>query len=342
MKTNINEWTIQDLYDSRSKILDQPKYQRGKVWSPIKKQMLIDSILRGIDIPKIYLRKLSHGLHTYEVADGQQRISAIIEFLDGKFKLSSKEINGLNLKLIGTNEVGGKAIDEIDPELKTIFLNYKLTIAEIHNASNEGIRTLFARLQMGDTLNPAEKRNAIISNLGLEIDNIVLNHDFFTKSKISPNRFKRQDYLTHVFAVLHYNNKHDLKAPLFNRMYLELAKSDLRVMVAEIVKTLDLLREIDKNSPKRIINKWSFVDLFRLLHQTKDSSKIDLKNFGRTFQSFENTRIQTKDPETLLLKKGTNKSDLELYNYIIAFKSNGGNPSNLDKRLSTFKAVFNI
>jgi len=101
MKTHVEIWTIKELYDSLNTILEQPKYQRGSVWKPIKKQLLIDSILRGIDIPKIYLRKVAHGLYKYEVADGQQRITALKDFINKKFTLSNKIINGLNLSKIG-------------------------------------------------------------------------------------------------------------------------------------------------------------------------------------------------------------------------------------------------
>ena len=341
MKTEIKEWTIEELYQIKDKIQDQPKYQRGKVWTQIKKQMLIDSIIRGIDIPKIYLRKLEHGLHDFEVADGQQRISAIKEIIDGKFTLSSKIINGLNLSKFGSYELGNKKITDLSNELKNQFLEYKLTIAKIEHASNEQIRILFARLQMGDTLNPAEKRNAIISKLGIEIDNLVLNHDFFTKSKISPNRFKRQDYIAHAIALIHYKNKFDLKAGILNKLYIELANTDESALIIDIVKILNWMHEIDKISKKKIINKWSFIDIFRFLHENKDVIiAVDYKAFADTFDLFEKNRILTKDPEQLLLKQKTTSSELNLYNYIIAFRTNGGKPQNLDKRLNTFREIF--
>ncbi|HCM1361738.1 TPA: DUF262 domain-containing protein, partial [Vibrio parahaemolyticus] len=50
----------------------QPDFQRGEVWNPLKKQRLIDSILRGWHIPPIHLIS-SPSTDKIEVLDGQQR-----------------------------------------------------------------------------------------------------------------------------------------------------------------------------------------------------------------------------------------------------------------------------
>ena len=65
-----------------------PDYQRPAVWSQAQKQLLMDTILRGYDIPKFYWRKVSSSPDNYEVVDGQQRVRAIWEFVEGKYRLS--------------------------------------------------------------------------------------------------------------------------------------------------------------------------------------------------------------------------------------------------------------
>jgi len=342
MITSIREWTIEELRIKLPTILEQPRYQRGQVWSPLKRQMLIDSMFRGIDIPKIYLRKVKQGLFEFEVADGQQRIHAIKEFLNEKFALSSKIVNGLNLAKIGNYQVGDKKLNDLNEKLKTKFLNYKLTIAVVEDSSSAEIRTLFGRLQMGDPLNPAEKRNALISKLGSEIDNIVLNHDFFTNCKIAPERFKRQDYLSHILAFIFFNNRYDLKAPLFQKMYMDESiqlDDDLRLKIVEV---LSFMHEIDQPATKRIINKWSFVDIFCLIYEWYDQiESIDSTKFAYSFKNFEARRIMhSAEPEVLITGKKRIQKDQYLYDYIMAFKANGGHPSNLNKRLEAFKDTF--
>ena len=52
-------WPLFTLSKKKSKINTNPDYQRPSVWTKAQKQMLIDSILRDFDIPKIYLHKTS-------------------------------------------------------------------------------------------------------------------------------------------------------------------------------------------------------------------------------------------------------------------------------------------
>jgi len=60
----------------------QPNFQRGDVWPSNKKRKLIDTILREWSIPPIHVVVTKSG--TLEVLDGQQRLTAIRDFmLDG-------------------------------------------------------------------------------------------------------------------------------------------------------------------------------------------------------------------------------------------------------------------
>lgn len=52
------------------------------MWSPEKKQLLLDSIIKGFPIGTFILKKENDG--SFEVLDGQQRIDAIFEFIGGK------------------------------------------------------------------------------------------------------------------------------------------------------------------------------------------------------------------------------------------------------------------
>ena len=61
MKTTSNQLPIYSIRQRKGKIDPKPAYQRGAVWSLEKKQLLIDSLLRGYDIPKFYLRMLNTG-----------------------------------------------------------------------------------------------------------------------------------------------------------------------------------------------------------------------------------------------------------------------------------------
>ena len=71
-------WPVSEIIDIRSRIEEQPSFQRGPVWSNLKRYLLLDSILRGLDVPKIYLHRLpSNAMYDYQIIDGQQRLTTL-------------------------------------------------------------------------------------------------------------------------------------------------------------------------------------------------------------------------------------------------------------------------
>lgn len=347
MKTKIVEWTIGYLFkDKWDKINPQPDYQRGKVWTSLKKKALIDSILRDIDIPKIYLRKKKGSVEEYEVADGQQRLDAIHKFINNDLKLSDSKLNGLDLSRINGHNVANLSFDGLEikfSDLKEKLNNYKLTIAIVHEASGNEIRTLFARLQMGNQLNPAEKRNAIISRVSPHIDAFALNHIFFKNCKISSKRFKHQDYITHAIALIAFNNKEPLKAMLLERLYTEDSfRIDKNNLLHQISTILDYMNIIDKESKVRIINKFSFIDVFWFLYLNYKSLKgIDTKGFAKEYDLLETNRKKARkdDIENLLIDT-KNIYNVELYSYTMAYEYAGSSIEHIEKRKNAFYNIF--
>ena len=113
MERNPKQHTIQTLVAlyKRGKICLNPKYQRGPVWSVAQKRMLVDTILRNMDVPKIYFRKVSYDGYRYEVVDGQQRLRTIVDFFGGKFKTEETEIGGQEIPAMTYNDLCDKHFD---------------------------------------------------------------------------------------------------------------------------------------------------------------------------------------------------------------------------------------
>ena len=99
------------LYDSH-KLWLNPDYQRGEVWTKSQKQLLVDSILSNIDIPRIYLREIKKGSFEFEVVDGQQRLRAIFEYLAGVFALD------VDSDTIEGEAVANKAFGEVSTKIQ--------------------------------------------------------------------------------------------------------------------------------------------------------------------------------------------------------------------------------
>jgi hypothetical protein len=101
MKFRIEIWTIEQIIDSYADgELDlNPPYQRRFIWALRDQQTLIDSVLRGIAIPNLFLYETNNGI--FEMVDGQQRTRTILGFYEKKFKtfegrLYNEEVHGKN------------------------------------------------------------------------------------------------------------------------------------------------------------------------------------------------------------------------------------------------------
>ena len=89
--------TLRWWYDEQDNIDFSPSYQRkGGVWQHSQQAFLIDTILNGFDVPKIYLADFTYRdtslnirKQPYAVIDGKQRFEAIFGFFEDKFSLSS-------------------------------------------------------------------------------------------------------------------------------------------------------------------------------------------------------------------------------------------------------------
>lgn len=156
------------LHKHRGDIDLSPEYQRGKVWSKDKQQLLIDTIIKNMHIPPIYFRVLEKEF--YECVDGQQRCIAIFDFFDNKFPLAKKY----------SGDLGGKYFQDLPSNMRDRIEDYELMVFEISNATDEEIREMFDRLQRGMTLTAGEKLKAKTGAVHTFITQLTT-HPLFTK-----------------------------------------------------------------------------------------------------------------------------------------------------------------
>ncbi|MGA2001591.1 MAG: DUF262 domain-containing protein [Terriglobales bacterium] len=155
MPSLLEQYRISDFLDwHRQKRLElNPDFQRGSVWTPAARTFLIDTILRQLPVPKVYLRtkiNVATKKSVREVVDGQQRLRAIIDFAENKFSLSKR-----------ASEFVGKRYSDLTEEQQEAFLSYPIAVDQLVNASIDDVLEVFARLNSYTvSLNGPEKRHA--------------------------------------------------------------------------------------------------------------------------------------------------------------------------------------
>lgn len=159
-------WSILEIVQKikDKKLILEPNYQRREIWKDDKKTAFIESLYMEIMIPPIYVVEIPGedllSENKYEVVDGKQRLTAILDFVNGKLVLAEKSLEYYN------DIFGGKTfleIKEIDSEQTTQMLSSVLDIYVITANSPEFTKyDIFARLNKGaEKLKVNEIRRAI-------------------------------------------------------------------------------------------------------------------------------------------------------------------------------------
>ncbi len=130
-----------------------PKFQRRTIWSRPARSFLIDTILREMPIPPIYLRMFQskdRKRTVRQVVDGQQRIRSVLDFVEGKYELSNSLEAGYK----------GSGYDDLDESEQDRILNYGFNCEIFSGISDEQVLEIFERLNTHSiSLNAQELRN---------------------------------------------------------------------------------------------------------------------------------------------------------------------------------------
>ncbi|MFM4821279.1 DUF262 domain-containing protein [Aeromonas hydrophila] len=146
----------------------QPDFQRAEVWKIPKKKLLIDTILRGWQVPPVHVI-LNDESYIQEVLDGQQRLSAIRDFMSDDFKVDGK-IEPLDDDILSLD---GLTYSKLPEKVKNRFDRSAIRVFEIVEYNQGEPGELFNRLNESLKLTSAEKRNAYVGELRKQIKSLV-------------------------------------------------------------------------------------------------------------------------------------------------------------------------
>ncbi len=312
----------------------RPFYQRRARWDNKMKSLLIESFLINIPVPSIILYEIDY--NSYEVMDGQQRISAIQDFYTNEFALTGLEIwpelNQLKYEQLSVKIRAGldrRSISSIvilrestsDPE-EALFLKQKT----------------FERLNTGGVdLSPQEVRNCLYYG---KFDSLLIElsrHPIFAKAwgipiddnspELSINTLYKKmedaELVLRFFAlrnVEHFRNGMEGFLDLYMMKSLEFYEPDIEFFKDIFLQTINLAHQIyEKNlfkpfSPKS--GTWQkksykayydavMVGFSRHLHE----AEILIARKSRVIE--ETKKLFDKQESRLLTGEGRTKADIQ-------------------------------
>ena len=171
-------------------------YQREKIWKREDQEKLIDSIHQNIDIPKMYLARLTNNENfDFECIDGKQRMATLLSF----FKPEQTGDKPLTLRVGGERYTYRELRREI-PQLAEKIEEYELSFVIYPVIEDEVfLREIFRRLQLGVRLNSGE---LLKSHMGTIRDFVYgeMGEDapFLRNTSLSEKRFSRQFTLAQI------------------------------------------------------------------------------------------------------------------------------------------------
>lgn len=235
-------------------------------WSDKQKANLIDSILCGIDIPKVVIAQCEG---KDEVIDGKQRLTTLKNYIDNLFALPKDVVAAY--EDVADDD---KKLDVLSDELKEIILETTIDITYYKDCTREEAILLFNRYNSGTPLSKAQKARGEFDDNTIKWTTEMTNKPIFkapivkltskqVREEVQPEMLYQGIYLIDCYLGLNGKEQHSFKSLSNDNMKkycdgtIKQFSDDERKSIAE---TLDYVSGIaSKNVKKSLI---PFVILF--------------------------------------------------------------------------------
>jgi hypothetical protein len=310
--------SIRDMLESGD-YKRNPEYQRRKRWDNVKKSRLIESFIMNVPLPPIFLYEYDYS--KYEVMDGLQRLTAIDDFYQNKFKLENleywKELNGKRYRQLPS---------EIQKGIDRRYISSTILLAETAKTEEEAEelkRIIFERLNSGgEAINHQESRNALYGGKFNQLCIRLSENEHFRvmwkiplKNLLDSDVYRKMDdveYVLRFFAYRFLNNWKKTKKEFFDE-YLKEANKFPDNTIYELEKlfydTINVIWAIFKekafipynsNTPRLYI----YDALMRAVSERIKSKNILLKNRDRIYEAIRSKQLIEKKFNKKLLFSG--------------------------------------
>ncbi|WP_182480456.1 DUF262 domain-containing protein [Peribacillus asahii] len=287
--------TIFDWYKRKEKINFNPPYQRvSGLWDLSGKQLFIDSLINGFDIPKFYVHRMlsTEKGYLYSIVDGKQRMQSIFDFIGNQFPLSKDFVLYEN----GSDKLAGKYYEEIAssyPKIINRFDQYVLDVVQIITEDEELIRELFLRLNEGVNLNNSEKRLSKNSYLNEKIKEIVNTNKFFEMIQFKNRRYEHEELLTKIVLLEHEEEFVSLSKTNLDKLIERYVYSDEKIdrTLYSVNSLLEDMTEIFEGR-EPILSQKSIIPIYYLF--VKRNYRGNSKQIAEFLITFEDIRYENR------------------------------------------------
>jgi len=302
------------------KIDMDPTYQRrGRLWSEGDKAYLIDSILNGYDIPKIYMADFTWGDSPlnkkklpYAIIDGKQRFEAIFDFFKGKIQLNDAFVY-LKQPELELGQLGYQDLKKNYPTVAEAFDEYNLYVMSVMARGEAPINELFVRLNRSKSLTGAEIRNAMSGPAPALIREIA-KHELF--QQYVRFQVKRGQDLNAAAKILYFEYNSKLKETKktnldrFVRAAKGRVKEKLELSARKVIDTLNDMTEVFLPRDRLLGSAGSFPVYYWFVGSRKASELPKVREF---LVRFEEARLKNRD--LLAQKPDSTRIDRQLVEY---------------------------
>jgi hypothetical protein len=270
-----------------------PPYQRkGRLWSKEDKGFLIDSIINGFDIPKLYLADFQYGNSPlnekrlpYAIIDGKQRLETVFEFFDNQLTLNADFVFRGDPEL----KIGGLSLRDLRRNHRVIadeFENFSFDIMSVSADDEKDVNELFVRLNRSKPLTGAEVRNAIAGPVTDLIRRLTEHQVFGEAIRFSTKRAGDQNAAAKILLFEYEGQPVGTKKGSlddFARGH-NIEKNKLELAARRAVDTLDAMAEVFLPSDQLLASSGAFPVYYWLVRSVQPWFHEEIRPFLLSFE----------------------------------------------------------
>ncbi len=294
----------------RNALVLSPKYQRNAIWSIGQKCFLIDSLMSGCPIPQVYINIKTEGLAKdketiYEVVDGQQRLRAILEFINDEWSLVATAAKAYPVSDLYRKQVG-KKYSELPDTMQNTIWDYQIAVQELRGKDPQEIHGLFRRLNyVVESLNDQELRHSqYFGEFADAVESLTKEQfwdDFNVFTRRDSRRMKDAEFVSELFIIVLDGIQDQQKS--LNKFYSDYdvvfpQKAKAMAKFKQIIASLAMMKETI--SKTRLRNKSDFYGLVAAVNEIKlppggkaldlTSARKDLLKLSKALDEPENLK----------------------------------------------------